>query len=495
MPLLPLDIPAGVYKNGTDYQSTGRWNDSNLVRWIDSAVRPVGGWSQKSATATSSICRALYAWTDNDLTRYIAAATDLKLYVYDQEGAQYDITPVGYISGRETTVANTGYGALNYGEDSYGTERQDSTQTLPATTWSLDNWGEYLVGCADTDGRLYEWQLDLTGPTPAAVISNAPTDCRGLLVTEERFLMALGASGNPRLLKWSDREDNTTWTAADTNEAGDIELQTDGLIQCGLRARDQAIILTTTDAHTATYIGPPFVFSIQRVGTGCGVISPKAAVSFSSGTVWMGRQNFFLYSGGQVQKLPSDVYDHVFSNINREYGSHVFAVNNSRFSEVWFFYPSANSTENDSYVTWNYDTNAWSIGTLVRTAGIDQGAFTNPIWFDPDDKHLYEHEVGFSHGAYTPFIESGPVSIGAGDGVIVATELIPDELNQGDVEATFKTRFHPNDTEREYGPYDPTNPTPVRFTGRQMRMRLTATNNTDWRVGRMRLDIRSGGRR
>jgi len=495
MPLLPLDIPAGVYKNGTDFQTSGRWNDANLVRWVDNAVRPVGGWVQKSQTATADICRSIYAWSDNDLTRYIAAATSDSLYVYDQEGAQYDITPAGYSAGRASATANTAYGALNYGESLYGTERLDSNLTLPATTWALDNWGEYLVGCADTDGKLYEWQLDIITPTPAAVISNAPTDCRGLLVTEERFLMALGASGNPRKIAWSDREDNTTWTPADTNEAGDIELQTEGSIECALRTRDQAIILTTTDAHTATYIGPPFVYSIQRVGTGCGIISPKAATAFSQGVVWMGRQNFFIYTGGQVQKLPSDVYDHVFSDINRDYGSHVFSVNNSRFSEVWFFYPSSNSTENDRYVSWNYDTNAWSIGTLVRTAGVDQGAFGNPIWVNPSDKHLYEHEIGWAHDSYEVFIESGPVSIGSGDNVVVATELIPDELNQGAVEATFKTRFHPNDTEREYGPYDPTNPTSIRFTGRQVRMRLTATENTDWRVGRMRLDIKAGGRR
>jgi len=209
----------------------------------------------------------------------------------------------------------------------------------------------------------------------------------------------------------------------------------------------------------------------------------------------MGRQNFFLYSGGQVQKLPSEVYDHVFANINRDYASHVFAVSNSRFSEAWFFYPTADSTENDAYVTWNYDTNAWSIGTLVRTAGVDQGAFTNPIWFDPNDKHLYEHEIGWTHTGYDVYIESGPISIGQGDSVAVATELIPDEETQGEVEATFKTRFHPNDTERTYGAYTLANPSPVRFTGRQVRMRLTGTGNGDWRAGRMRLDITSGGRR
>jgi len=495
MPYVTLEIPAGIYRNGTDLQSYNRWRDADLVRWVDNAVRPVGGWTQKSATATAAKCRSMYAWADNDLTRYIAAGTHNKLYVYDESGAQYDITPAGFTTGREDAVGAAGYGTGDYGQEAYGTARVDSSFILPATMWSLDNWGEYLVGCTAEDGKLYEWQLDTAGPTAAAVISNAPTNCRGLLVTEERFLMALGASGNPRLLSWSDREDNTTWTPAATNEAGDIELQTDGAIQCGVRTRDQAFILTTTDAHTATYIGPPFVYSVQRVGTGCGVISKNAVAAFSGGVVWMGRQNFFIYTGGEVSKLPSEVYDHVFSNINRDYGSHVFAVNNSRFSEVWFFYPTEGSTENDAYVSWNYDTNAWSIGTLVRTAGVDQGAFANPIWADPSDKQLYEHEVGFTHTGYTPFIESGPVSIMDGNNVCRVRSLLPDEQNQGEVTATFKTRFYPNESDVEHGPYSMTNPTSVRFTGRQFRMRLDGNSNVDWRVGRMRVDIMPGGGR
>jgi len=495
MPLITLDIPAGVYKNGTDYQASNRWHDANLVRWIDNAVRPVGGWVQKSKTATASICRAMYAWSDNSQQRYIAAATHEKLYVYSQSGDQVDITPAGFNSGRESATAYTGYGALNYGEGLYGTERLDNNLTLPATAWSMDNWGEYLVCCADTDGKLYEWQLDDAAPTPAQVITNAPTNNQGVLVTEERFLVALGAGGNPRKLQWSDREDNTTWTPVDTNEAGDIELQTKGLIQCGIKTRDHSLVLTTTDAHSVTYIGPPFVFSVQRVGTGCGVISPKAVAAFSGGVVWMGRQNFFLYAGGQVTKLPSEVYDHVFADINRDYASHVFAVTNSRFSEVWFFYPSANALENDRYVAWNYDTNTWTIGTLVRTAGVDQGAFVNPIWCDPTAKHLYEHELGWAHEGYDVYIESGPISIGSGDQVAVVTELIPDEETQGNVEATFKTRFYPNDVERTYGAYVLSNPSSVRFTGRQIRMRLTGTANDSWRAGRMRLDVAAGGRR
>ena len=74
-------------------------------------------------------------------------------------------------------------------------------------------------------------------------------------------------------------------------------------------------------------------------------------------------------------------------------------------------------------------------------------------------------------------------------------ELIPDEKTQGDVTATFKTRFYPNGSESQYGPFNMSNPTSVRFQGRQVRMRVEGSVATDWRVGIMRLDARQGGRR
>ena len=75
------------------------------------------------------------------------------------------------------------------------------------------------------------------------------------------------------------------------------------------------------------------------------------------------------------------------------------------------------------------------------------------------------------------------------------TKLIPDERNQGDVQATFKTRFYPNGVESSHGPFTMSDPTSVRFQGRQVRMRVEGAVADDWRVGIMRLDAKAGGTR
>jgi hypothetical protein len=490
---VPLKVPAGVFANGTDLQSEGRWRSANLVRWYEGVMRPVGGWRKRFATALTGSARGAMVWVDNDGARYLSVGTHSKLYALPAGLTPTDITPAGYSVGRPSAISNSGYGTGTYGASTYGTPRVSTINTgmFPATTWKLENWGEDLIACANTDGKIYTWTPGTVGP--ATVLANAPIDNRSVVVSAERFLFALGAGGDARRVQWSDQENNTLWAIAPTNQAGSFALQTQGAIVNGRRVSAGVLILTDADAHLATYAGPPFIYRFDRVGMGCGLIGPNAIASAESMAIWMGKSGFWLFDG-YARSLPSDVSDLVYSDINLDQASKIFAVHNDSFGEMWFFYPSAASAENDRYVIFNYRENHWSTGELTRTCGADVGIFDFPIMIDASG-YVYDHDVGFDYSGAQPYAQTGPVQFGAGDRVMVARQLVPDERTQGDVEIEFVTNQYPNAPTSTYGPYQMSAPTDVRFTARQVRMRVQSNRNTDWRVGVVRLEAVPGGGR
>lgn len=467
---------------------------------------------------------------------------------------------------------------------------------------------EIIPGAYNTP-NFYIDNVTLKQKTVVEPITNAPINNKSQLVTEERFIFALGAGGNSRKVQWCDKENINEWEPSATNEAGDIELQTAGQLMQGIRTRAGTLLLTDTDIHLAVYVGPPYVYSFNRIGTHCGTISRLSAIATDQGAFWMGQENFFYFDGNSVQVLPCDVHDYVFGDFNSAQQSKVWAFANGPNNEVWWFYCSESSTEIDRYVAYDYREKHWLIGDLSRTAGVSRGVFAYPFLagqetktveynvtvandsgnkfyistysgsapsidlikgntyrFKQDDvsnaghplrfsaqpdgvwgggveyttgvtkvgtpgtagsyteiviseytptlyffcaSHsqmggqanileksiIYQHEVGLNYDGQSQFAETGPISLQNGDTMLKVNSVIPDEKTQGDVQMTFKTRFHPNDTERTYGPFDPTNPTSLRFSGRQIRMRVSGDEAADWRVGVMRLNVKPGGRR
>ena len=493
MALVPIKIPAGVYRNGTEYQSAGRWYDSNLVRWFENTLRPWGGWRKRSTSQMTGVSRGMLTWRDNSNARWIVAGTPTNLYAMNEAGTLKDITPTTFTTGATDATIKTGYGYSTYGSFSYGVARPDLGDIVPATTWTMDSWGEYLVACSSKDGQLLEWQLGFTTPTKAIAITNAPTSCAAVMTTAERFVFALGASGNPRKVSWCDQENNTVWTPSATNQAGDFELNSVGSLKCGKRVRGINLLFTDVDVHAATYIGLPYVYSFEKAGSGCGVISSQAVAAIDTAAIWMSKSGFWVYDG-YVKPLVSDVGDYIFQNINYNQASKVYAVHNSKYGEIIWFYPSSASNENDSYVVYNYREAHWAIGTLSRTAGTDRGVFVNPLMISSDG-YIYEHEVGFAYDSAVPYAESGPYEIGNGDNIVSVRRVIPDEQTLGEVVVSFKTRMYPMATETTYGPYPAAQPTDVRFAARQVKVRYTGNVLEDWRVGVNRFDVVAMGKR
>jgi hypothetical protein len=192
--------------------------------------------------------------------------------------------------------------------------------------------------------------------------------------------------------------------------------------------------------------------------------------------------------------MQCDVGDYIFNNINYSQASKVYAVHNSAYGEVTWLYPSLSSNENDSYVSYNYREGTWYFGLIARTAGTDSGVFVNPMMVGTDG-YVYDHEVGYTYDSVSPYAQSGPIELGNGDNVMAVRSVIPDEQSLGEVAISFTARLYPTSAETSYGPFSAKAPTDTRFSGRSVKMKVTGNVLDDWRVGVMRLEATSAGKR
>lgn len=500
--LVPVNLPPGLYRNGTKLDASGRWYDGNLVRWVEGRPRPVGGWQRledgdgvplaEIATTTlpapqPDIHRTAFAYrtSDGDVTLVFGSAKSVWAVIKNASDQWVRSTPA--------TASALTLGFRVAGTDSF------TLELIPADTWSFDNFGNTLVGVLTSDGRLM--QRAGTGSSLTAV-SGAPTGNKAVVVTPERFVVLLGAGGDVRKVQWADQESISTWTPTAENQAGDFTLQTNGQLMCGARSKSQTLLWTDTDLWSMNYIGGELVYGFQQEGDNCGIISRNAKVVVDTQAYWMGRDNFYRYDGF-VQPIPCDVRDYVFGTFSRIQASQIWAMSLAQFGEVWWFYCSNDDAEKpDRYVAFNYRDHYWHFGELERTCGFDAGLMQTPIMVgvDPEDAnqptlaHIFEHETGTDRRDEVPYLESGPITLDK-DRVMRIQRVVPDVSALGDAELSIYTSMYPTQSETLHGPYSLANPTDVRLSAKHIRLRVEEATETDWRLGTLQLGVLPQGRR
>lgn len=501
MSYIPLAFPPGMVRPGTKNDARGRWYDGSLVRWHENAMRPVGGWQSLTVSAGTQVdlvgrACGMVAWRANNQTPQLSIGTPTKLYHYSA-GVVTDITPVGFTTGlTDASLTSATYGSGLYGAGVYGTGDPSQSALTEAQSWQMDTFGEDLVAVAYSDGKLYYWDKSAGGA--AAALTNAPVGNLGVVVTPERFIVALGSASDARKLAWSDQDtDITDWTAGTADQAGDFTLSSVGQLMAGRRGRNETLLWTDQELYAMRYIGGTLVYSFQQLGAACGAISRRSMAVVDGKALWMGYRSFFGYDGF-VQGVPCDVGDYVFSDLNRVQASKIHAEVRAEYNEVTWYYPSSSAVECDRYVTYNFAGKFWMIGELERTSGVDRGAFSYPISADSNGK-LYQQETGTTYldidgtTSLAPYAESGPLSLGERR-VMNVLRVVPDEATLGGVRVSLIVSMDPTGTETTYGPYTPAEPTDVRVSGRFVRLRVDQLT-ADWRLGTMELQVEPAGLR
>jgi hypothetical protein len=435
--------------------------------------------------------------------------------------------------GLNTQVIGNGWGA---GVWSRGTWGSASTSTITASLrlWSQDNYGEDLIFNI-RNGDVYYWDastaniVPLTSAQRGVTLSSLSTDpetptiaSQIIISDRDRHVIAFGANmggvtaQDPLSIRYSSQEDPFTWTALPTNTAGELRIGSGTHITRAVETKREILVFTDVAVYSMQFIGPPDTFGIQQVASGVTVNGYNSLVAVDDSVYWMGINTFYVYSG-QTQELVCPLLNYVFNNFNKGESDKVFAGLNSEFNEVTWFYPSADSSENDLYVTYNYVERVWTHGSLARTGWIDRGTRNYPIAASTDN-YLYYHEVGTDDGSTSPpsainaYIESAPIDIGDGDKFSFVRRIIPDVsfyngTNSPTVDFTMKTQNYPGSNYQDGSdssvirtstvPVDQyTNVLDVRLRGRSIILRVESNKvGTRWGLGSPRIETQVDGRR
>ena len=427
--------------------------------------------------------------------------------------------------GAQSSDPALGWGVGGWGESTWGTPRAltSSDVSLDNSSWNIDLWGEDVIATV-RNGAIYYWDTSAGVTNRAVLVSslassdNVPNIARTAVVSfPDRHFIAGGCQAyvaggggdvDNMLVRWSTQEDFSSWGPTATNTAGDQRLQVGTKIVAMLAAREETIISTDEAIYGMTFVGGNFVFSFRLLATNAGAAGLNTMISIDGNVFWMGKRNFFSYDG-IVKEIPCSVQHYVFDRMQTRYIDKVVTGHNKKFKEITWFYVSDENTvtinpENDSYVTYNYAENAWTVGSMDRSVWSDSfGARTVPFAFDPDG-YLYSHETGTSAdgSAMNSYIEGSPREITQnGQDLYMVDKVVPDVTMSSNTNLFLymNTRKYPNAPETIKGPFTITSSTEkvsTRAKGRQIALKFQSTGTTDdWTLGDFRINSREDGLR
>jgi hypothetical protein len=430
----------------------------------------------------------------------------------------------------------------------WGEASSASTVVLPSADWSLDNFGQTLVATI-LNGKTFTWEpinANSNAPqTRATVASGNPTASVMTIVSDQdRHLFHLGTEttiGNTTtqdkmFIRFSNQEDISNYQPTSVNTAGTFQLDDGTEIRGAVKGKDYIFILTDTAAYISQFVGPPFTFSIRKVGSNCGLIGKHALVYADGVIYWMADSGGFFVYDGTVKSLNCSVEDFVFTTnntgdlgINYNQAKKVYAGYNTLFGEVSWYYPKSGSSAVDRNVTFNYTENTWTTGSLARTTYFDAQIFDRPYATEfsttgvptfPTIKGVsnvngattfYEHEKGLDQvntsgtTAILANIQSGDFQLnldGQGEFFTKIRRFIPDfKRLTGNAQVTINLKDYPIDTATSspLGPFTITSSTQkvdTRARGRAASLKIENTSTgQSWRYGTFRADVQPDGRR
>jgi hypothetical protein len=347
-----------------------------------------GTWGSAS---TVGIGQQLRLWTlDNYGQDLVFAARGGAIYYWPKDTSTYaPAVTLASIANTTTAVTSSSSAGVSF-------VNTNVNITVPYSIIPYLSPGSVISGTGITAGTYIttSWDFSTTVPISSAATATAsgtytfsysgqavPTSTFQIFTSDaQRFAICFGANSydptnlsttfDPMIVRWSDQENIYDWVPSAANQSGEIRLSNGSTIVTGFHARQENLVYTDSSMFVMQYLGPPYVWKFNLLADNISIMGPNAIANANNVTYWMGVDKFYTYTG-RVDTLPCTLQRYVFNNLNKDQAYQIIAGTNEGFNEVWWQYPSAGSTVNDSYVIYNYVEQLWYYGSLHRTSWQD----------------------------------------------------------------------------------------------------------------------------
>lgn len=207
-------------------------------------------------------------------------------------------------------------------------------------------------------------------------VTGAPS--AALIESNRDFLIAFDAGG----YDWwcSAIGDAHDWTPSVSNQCVRGSLYNKaGPITCASRVGESVLMFTISQTWLGRYVGAPEVWQWEQLSNSVGCIGAEAAVSTPYGTVWIGRDDIYIYNGATIAPInTTPVKRTIFGYLNTApkkipYSAVAWDQKNGL---LWVFTTSGTPQQLYTVRSYSYcyhfETQRWSTGNFT-VAGVNHG--------------------------------------------------------------------------------------------------------------------------
>ena len=235
-----------------------------------------------------------------------------------------------------------------------------------AERWRFVQFGTSVIAAGGTGETLQKWVLGTS--TAFADVANSPPKADFIAVVRDQVWLANIDEGSGRVpfrTRWSAINDETGWSTG-TNQSDFQDIPDAGAIT-GLVGGEYAVILMERGIATATYVGSPLIYQIDRVENARGCTFSGSVASIGKLVFFLSDDGFYAFDGQKSSPIGAEkINKFFFDDFDSSHTDKMSAaVDPTNQIVAWSYVSnSATSTTPDKVLIYTYAVGKWSIAEV-----------------------------------------------------------------------------------------------------------------------------------